>query len=204
MEEKHIAIIKGRVERIEWLVENLYSIKAGRCIDSKYFKSPFQKEIYNSYHFSKYGIGVSLEDIWHGVIPKPVLEVGEYIYINDLDIKVEISDKYRTTNGEVVYEADYVIREVNDEKTEETRLNAVNKWFELSYPELKTFDELKSEFIKEEVEETNKEELADGYVLDGNKVKEGYLRDKETYDLEEKEQKEPSWFDWLNFLRGRL
>lgn len=189
--EKHKAIIKGMIEEVRWSIQ-----RNGAMYNYNYDDYPIKRSIsnrcvgllniYENSYFLKF------ETIWLGDIDKPTLEVGEKLWINDLELLVKITNKYRTTNGEVVYETNHIINSFTTVHTETTRLNTIDRWFTITYPDLETFEELK---IREEnrIEKIKLEKESE------IKEKEGYTYSN-SYNLEEKEE-ERTWFGWLKFFK---
>lgn len=166
MTEKHLAIFKGVIKENYWYLEdNSYKLhNAKKALvyflggDGYLYKdrnreiSELREKIANFKHEINLGKTVGddtlrLDEIWSGEIQKPVLDVGEEIWISDLEMLVRISRKYRTTNGEIIYETTHIIRNADTERTEESRLEAIEKWFKVSHPELETFEQLYREAV---------------------------------------------------------
>ena len=108
-----------------------------------------------------------------------MFEVGERVYINELDLLVTIVDRYRTTDGEVMYETSHIIKDINGE-LESSRLKAIESWFRQEYGDYKTFEDIKSLYEPKKEPEVEPEE----------------------YNLEvEEKPKEKTWFGWLDFFK---
>lgn len=141
MTEKHLAIFKGEIKEVHWDIRREeikeYS-KNKTCVE---YKTSVVSKIRT----------LRLDEIWSGEIPKPVLATWESIWINDLELLVTIGNKYRTTNGEVIYETMHVIDTIITEYSENSRLEAIDKWFDLEYPNLKTFEQLNNNLTTEEI-----------------------------------------------------
>lgn len=158
-ERKHLAIIKGEARERSWETNSYgrhrgYSIEETHKIILEKWGFDVEGMDFMIYYTSCYETTIEKREVWRGEIPKPTLIVGEELWINDLELLVKITKKYRTTNGETVYETNHVIESIKSKKTEESRLKAIEKWFTLSYPTLETFEQLKKEFIQhEEAEE---------------------------------------------------
>lgn len=81
--------------------DKIKSIFMGETVRREYecYYSPYNLKAWiNEKH-----IHISWDKICECEIDKPPFEIGETIYINDLNIKVCISDKVRSTNGEIIY-----------------------------------------------------------------------------------------------------
>ncbi|PHA03059.1 hypothetical protein COE51_01570 [Bacillus pseudomycoides] len=68
-------------------------------------------------------------DVWAGEINEPLLEVGDYLYIKELNTKIQIEEKVRSTDGGYVYYTDDLSEVIEDELTEKS-LEKANKEFE--------------------------------------------------------------------------
>ena len=91
----HTAVIKGRVYRKIYgfqIHHNNYSIEEG---------------------FSY----VEDEIIWKGQLDSPLLEPDEVLLIEELNLKVTISSRVRSTNGDVIYSTNHQVRVIEDEGT---------------------------------------------------------------------------------------
>lgn len=191
MNEKHKAIFKGVVSQYVWRahdnISNLEKLKdelnTVRHYKDYYSKDESVKVEEKINNFKRKTTTLKTKEFlnskqfWSGEIFRPELEIGEKIYINDLDLIVKVTDKYRATNGEIIYETMHDIRAVETDRTNTTRLEAVDKWFKLSYQNLENFEQLKSEFEKVEIEPEPLPEWKSSW--------------------EKKEKKEKSWFGWL-------
>jgi len=102
-------IFRGTVARKVFRVVNRYSQY------NIYFDKPY---IQGYKEFIKHDIFYKCET------EKPPFEVGEKVYINDLDLTVTIEEAIRSTNGEYVYNTDYYFDFIEDEITERTRIEA--------------------------------------------------------------------------------
>jgi len=85
------------------------------------FRGQVVRKVYNCYRFDGFDIcdsyeHVSYRELWKGFIEKPPFERKENVYINDLDITVEIGNALRSTNGEMIYNI-YKYEIIEDEKT---------------------------------------------------------------------------------------
>lgn len=107
MENGHEAIIKGVVTESTWVYHS------------------FWKKVME--HFE----AVDDRVIWSGMLDKPILEAGDKIYIEELDKTVNITEVIRTTKNRVLYMTDYEVERITkSDKTEESRIRAVDEWFE--------------------------------------------------------------------------
>lgn len=190
MSEKHKAIFKGIVKETLWSVsiylENTPTHRIMKSYSFDFLNEERVKRINSNNHivdFKNTEIVLNRKELWSGEIYRPELHVGEEIYINDLDIIVKVSRKYRTTNDEVIYETKHIIETVETEKTKESRLLTVESWFEFFYPNYEKFEELKSEFVEEitEITEEPEEVLEEAW--------------KPSWEKEGKKKK--SWFSWF-------
>jgi len=105
--DKVTSIFRGMVARKIFIVINRYSQ-------------------YNIYHDKPYIQGYK-EFIKHDIFYKceterPPFEVGEKVYINDLDLTVTIEEAIRSTNGEYVYNTNYYFDIIEDEITKSDRI----------------------------------------------------------------------------------
>lgn len=101
--ENHKAIVMGRIEKKRFLFCTYHS---------------YQPKIQTNNEF------VGYKEIWSGDLENPPLETGDSLYIKELDIKVGITDKAKSTDGGYVYWTYHLIEEIEDEKTQETKLKA--------------------------------------------------------------------------------
>lgn len=94
---------------------------------------------------------VEHKEIWKGELENPPLSVGEYLYIKNLDKKVRVLDKAKSTEGGYIYWTDQH-EYIEDEETETTRLEAekVKKEYE-EYFEIRKQQQIKQENKPKEV-----------------------------------------------------
>lgn len=90
MNNKHTAIIKGRKER------TMYRFGVRK------YHIGFPPEVLKISEFTGHYL------LWECELDAPVLEVGEILYIDDLNIEVTVQRRVRTTTGEYIYETDFV------------------------------------------------------------------------------------------------
>lgn len=122
MENGHEAIIKGVVTESTWVYHSFWKkvVEYSKTVDDRV--------------------------IWSGMLDKPILEAGDKIYIEELDKTVNITEVIRTTKNRVLYMTDYEVERITkSDKTEESRIRAVDEWFEEKYPHLKKFSDLNKE-----------------------------------------------------------
>lgn len=181
--EKHTAIFKGVIREIKWdyYISDHRTHRFGWGEHAKHV----MEEISRRRNFRRIAYFLKTETFWSGEVPRPTFEIGEEVWVSELNILVEITKKYRTTNGEMIYETSHIIKDVISENIEDSRLKAIERWFVYKYPELERFDELKYEFEAIEPEpEPEIEEL-------------------KPYDLcIEEKPKEKTWFGWLKFFKN--
>lgn len=60
-------------------------------------------------------------------VDKPLLEVGEKFYLNEIEEVVVIEEAIRTSGGEVRYHTTYIVETVEDEETEKSKKSAEEK-----------------------------------------------------------------------------
>ena len=181
--ETHTAIFKGIVREIKWE----YYVPRGYNYTS-YPENDYEHEVLENQHrgFRKIARANELETFWMEEIDNPIFEIGEKVWISDLGILVKITDKYRTTNGQVIYETNHVTGDVESENIEQTRLLAVGKWLIEEFGFNKTFEEIK------ELYETKPEEVSEPELV----------VEPEVYSVEvEEKPKEKTWFGWLDFFK---
>ena len=106
------SIFRGTVSR------RIYNVTSNRNWCNDGYNKP---EIYKGIEFAKY------KTLFECEIDKPPFEIGESVYINDLDLTVIIEDRVRSTNGEYVYNIDYHFDIIEDEETEKSKIDAENK-----------------------------------------------------------------------------
>ena len=185
--ETHTAIFKGIVREITWS----YYIPSGL---TEWSNNNYGYEILEDDYlgFEKVAKEKELETFWIEEIENPIFEIGEKVWISDMGILVKITDKYRTTDGRVIYETNHVIRDVETERTESTRLIAVSRWLMEEFGFHKTFEEIKElyETKTEEVSELEQEKIQKPQILIG----------VDNPKVEEKSE-EKTWFGWLNFFK---
>ena len=105
--EKHQAIIKGQTLKLKYYPYRYQSFEMYRDNTATWMKR--SKEDF-----------VKWDEIWTGEINSPLLEVGELFYIVDLELKVRITERIRTTSGSYIYETDHIIEVIEDEETRES------------------------------------------------------------------------------------
>ena len=110
VDNKIKSIFRGTVSR------RIYNVTSNRnwCNDG-YNNKP---EIYKDIEFAKY------KTLFECEIDKPPFEIGESVYINDLDLTVFIEDRVRSTNGGYIYNIDYHFDIIEDEETEKSKIDA--------------------------------------------------------------------------------
>ena len=128
--DKVTSIFRGMVARKIFIVINRYSQ-------------------YNIYHDKPYIQGYK-EFIKHDIFYKceterPPFEVGEKVYINDLDLTVTIEEVIRSTNGEYVYNTNYYFDIIEDEITKSDRIETER----ILEEELVKYNECLSEKLKQ-------------------------------------------------------
>lgn len=194
---KHFAIIKGEVREQRWNIKDswnygfLFNSRDNSYIENEFFKRKYiatntKNKKFEAYVVN-YEIKTDMKEIWSGEILRPILEVGEEIWINELNLLVKVTKRYRTTNNEIIYETSHLAESKTTEETEKSRLRVVDLWFRLLYPEFKTFDELKKEFIVEE---------AIDFLIEEEDNTFSYHTDVEMVGNKELEIK--SFLDWVN------
>lgn len=108
--EKHDAVVMGRIDR----------------------------KVYHFYrsHFVQYcdvverSQLVEAVEVWEGKLENPPLNIGDTLYINEIDEKVIITDKAKSTLGGYIYWTEHVVETIEDDETEKSRLQA-NKDYDL-------------------------------------------------------------------------
>lgn len=109
--DKHKAIFRGLKER------KLYRF-GRREKYSIYYRLEEDPEIYTYEVFESYA------DFLEIVIDNPPIEIGEKVYLNEIDKVLKISDRYRNSHGGYIYITNHVVEILEDEETEESRLKA--------------------------------------------------------------------------------
>lgn len=94
----------------------------------------FRGKIMEKKHYSWFGYGVNERKVFHNIVLKelkdfysttmdaPILNEGDFLYIDDLEIdaEVEVLRVVRSLGGEYIYYVDYVIETIeNEEKRRE-------------------------------------------------------------------------------------
>ena len=108
MENNIVSIFRGILARKVFRVVNRYSQY------NIYHNKPYIQEYKK---FIKHDIFYKCET------EKPPFEVGEKVYINDLDFTITVEERIRSTNGEYVYNTNYYYI-IEDEKTKESKIEA--------------------------------------------------------------------------------
>ena len=173
--ETHTAIFKGVIREIVW---EYYKPIGYALYASNHYRNVLEEEHDG---FRKIAEEREMKIFWSGEIAKPIFEVGEQVYINELDLLVRITSKYRTTDGEVMYETNYVIKDVESENIEKSRQIAIYRWFTEEYGDYKTFEGIKFLYEPKNISKPEPEES--------------------NLEVEEK-PKEKTWFGWLNFFKN--
>jgi len=109
IDNKIKSIFRGKVLR------RIYNVTSNHNWCSDGYNRP---EIYKNIEFVKY------KTLYECEIDKPPFEIGESVYINDLDLTVLIEDRVRSTNGEYIYNIDYHFDTIEDEETEKSKIDA--------------------------------------------------------------------------------
>lgn len=95
--------------------------------------------------------------IWSGIIEQERLRVGDHLYIPPLKDYKLINKVETTPDGKITYYVDY--RKYFYDNGKESRLKAVDEWFEFEFPELNKFNQLTehSKSMKDKFEEEYKD-----------------------------------------------
>jgi len=64
---------------------------------------------------------VGEEKLWEGILTLPIMEVGDSIYINEIDEHVTITKRIRTTENLFIYSTSHIIERIIDDKTEKSK-----------------------------------------------------------------------------------
>lgn len=124
--DKHKAIFRGLKER------KLYRFGRKDRDSFYYHRHQEDPEIYTYEVFESYA------DFLEILIDNPPIEIGEKVYLNEIDSILEIKDRYRNSQGGYIYITNRTVEIIDDEETEESRLKAVKEQEEyLKYKEAK-------------------------------------------------------------------
>lgn len=120
------------------------------------FKGSIERKIYKYDKYRNYIYDdsrvIKWENIHEGLLDKPPFYKHEYVYINEIDKRVQIIDTARSTNNEIVYYTSKVIETIEDEKTEKSLKEAEQQLAE--YLEIRE----KREVEKKELEQKELEQ----------------------------------------------
>src|SRR6185312_3349056 len=126
--------------------------------------------------------------MWEGVIDAPLLNIGEKLYIEDLDVEIIVSERIRHTNGSYIYKTEHQLDLVENEDS----LRSKNETREKEQANSKNIEELSAELKKLRQETGGEHRTEYDNYYDSN----GYLRTfpkHETY----KRQNKKSWIERL-------
>lgn len=112
MEHSHKAIIKGRIERKLYRFGNK---------PYKYYAWQYPKELYENNELIREDV------IWQGELDMPVLKYEDCIYIQELETTVRITSCLRTTENKYIYTTSHVIETFEDELTEKSWKEALER-----------------------------------------------------------------------------
>ena len=101
------SVFKGRVNKITYVIKSCYDVISG-C----HWSRPY---VVFEPNFDRY------EQFYECELDLPPLEKGEQLYISELDIKVLIEAKIRSTDGGYTYHTDYIVK---NEENEDDRVKA--------------------------------------------------------------------------------
>lgn len=111
-----------------------YKSDVGRKDRESYYYNRHQEdpEIYTYEVFETYA------DFLEILIDNPPIEIGEKVYLNEIDSILEIKDRYRNSQGGYIYITNRTVEIIEDEETENSRLKAVKEQEDyLKYKEAK-------------------------------------------------------------------
>lgn len=108
---QHKAIIKGQVLR------RVYCPYPHPKYDLEGFRKREWKKL-------KETVFVEWKTIWEGDINMPLLERGEVFYIDELELKVAIKERMRTSSGNYIYETKHIVELLNDDQTRKSEIEA--------------------------------------------------------------------------------
>lgn len=138
--EKHKALVMGRVEK-----KRYYFVRD----DGYRYFGYGRSKIKTSGEFLEH------KEIWNGELENPPLENNDFLYITDINKKVKVTDKAKSTDGGYIYWTNFV-EYIEDEETELTKLNAENAKNEWEEYLEKRNQEDKEKSIKEFKQEITK------------------------------------------------
>ena len=134
MEQRHKTVISGVINK------KIYYFRPHD--NYSYLRGESEDKVIETYKY------VREEKLWEGYLSKPPLEVGDDIYITEIDEKVTITKKIRTTDDVFIYSTSYEIDRIEDEETEKSLIEA-NKYMEMcKYREKKRAEEVKVPWYK--------------------------------------------------------
>lgn len=137
MTEFHRALFFGKITR------NFYRVDSGR--DFRYHSYGYQEHYYKKPEIVTVSELVNWKQFYSCDFEKPPLEIGEKVYINELDLTVLVVDRVRSTNGEYVYYVEHIIEQITDGGTMESKKVAeeelkreMDRYFSITKKEEKT------------------------------------------------------------------
>ena len=99
------SVLMGEIKRVSYFTANSM---IGISIGTNSYKFPKIKESLKT---------CGVEKFHECEIDLPLLQKGDYLYIDDLNISVLITDVYRSTNNNIVYHTNHIIKVIENEES---------------------------------------------------------------------------------------
>ncbi|MGG0667811.1 hypothetical protein ABE073_04695 [Lederbergia citrisecunda] len=170
--KKHMAIVQAGIYRRLYEIGNNY--KYGGFYRSSYGKNASEKELDSyedklelseSYKIVECKEIKKYENIWEGEIDAPLLEIGEKLYIEELDIEIVVSERIRHSNGAYIYRTLHEVKVVEDDESKDSKDKA-NKSYDEIQENIKTY-KAKIEELKPQIEQLKQAEHDNYYDENG-------------------------------------
>lgn len=106
--EKHKAVIQGVIYRKDYEFCTNFPLPRPRPSYERSRSEIKMSRLMDAItHMSQY--------MWEGVIDAPLLNIGEKLYIEDLDVEIIVSERIRHTNGSYIYKTEHQLDLVENE-----------------------------------------------------------------------------------------
>ena len=115
----HHAIIYGLVYKKEYYIEEGYITNSVNVYTSRPRKPEDNYKVKVAPKVKHRLIEMDKERIYEGSIGDPYLEIGEKLYVPEIDKTIEITDRVRILGGGYCYYTNHVLQTIEDEKQKE-------------------------------------------------------------------------------------
>jgi len=112
---KHRAIFKGMIERKTYYFDHSYCYKTYNLNKNRDKKLYYEYDILPSCQF------VKTVEFLEKEIDNPPIEIGEKVYIPELNLKIKVTDRVRNLDGGYIYSTNHVVDTLDDERTMQSK-----------------------------------------------------------------------------------